>query len=132
MTINYTEMSSNKNVSNVHYNDTSFKIYVNKEEMLPYSNYHSVQHIHPEIEMMLITHGYLYYTVNDEEIRLTEGNVIFVNSMQMHSSTLKESPECQFIVLLIHPSIFSDPFIYAKYAKPIFANEEIDYFIYAI
>lgn len=126
----YVEIFSNKNVSNVHYNDASFKIYVNEEEMQQDSNYHSVQHIHAELEMMLITSGYLYYYVNDEKIRITAGNCIFVNSMQMHSSTLQESPGCQFIVILIHPSIFSDPLIYAKFAKPILENPEIDYLIF--
>lgn len=117
--------------SNVHYLDDTFKLFIQEEEMFPNSNYHSVQHIHPEIEMMLITEGYLYYHINGEDIKVTKDQMIFVNTNQMHASHLKESKYCKFIVLLVHPSIFvSSAFIFANYAKPILDNQKLDYMIF--
>lgn len=117
--------------SNVHYTDDNLKIFVKQEEMLPDSNFHSIQHIHEEIEMMEILDGYLYYNINDEQVKVTKGQIIFVNANQLHSSTLNESEYCKFNVVLIHPSIYSnDPLIYANYAKPIVENTSIDYMIF--
>lgn len=126
---------SNKNASlttNVHYKDDTFKLFIQEEEMYPDSNYHSVQHIHPELEIMLITEGYLYYHINGKDIKVTKNQVIYVNSNQMHASHLKESSYCKFIVLLIHPTLFSsNAYIYTKYARPIIENQNLDYFLFS-
>lgn len=125
----------NKNDSlttNVHYKDDSFKLFIQEEEMYPDSNYHSVQHIHPELEIMLITEGYLYYHINGKDIKVTKNQVIYVNSNQMHASYLKDSTYCKFIILLIHPTLFSsNAFIYTKYARPIIENQNLDYFLFS-
>ncbi len=122
---------NNKNTSNVHYTDESFKLFIQEEEMFPDSNYHSIQHIHPEIEMMLVTDGYLYYHINGKDIKVTKNQLIFVNTNQMHASYLKESKYCKFIVLLIHPSLYkSNAFIFASFAKPLLDNQNIDYLLF--
>lgn len=118
--------------TNVHYKDDTFKLFIQEEEMYPDSNYHSVQHIHQELEIMLITEGYLYYHINGKDIKVSKNQVIYVNSNQMHASHLKESSYCKFIILLIHPTLFSsNAFIYTKYARPIIENQNLDYFLFS-
>ena len=43
--------------TNVHYQDPSFKLFIQEEEMNTNTNYHSIEHIHEELELMYVTEG---------------------------------------------------------------------------
>lgn len=117
--------------SRMHYDDASFKIFIRHEQMRPDDFFHSMPHWHDEIELMEITEGYLYYSINSKEIRVSKGDVIFVNSRYTHASHLKESEGCAFNVILVHPSLYASvPFIYASYAKPLLEGSKVDYILY--
>ncbi len=113
--------------TNVHYRDSSFKLFIQEETMNLETNYHSMEHIHEELELMYVTEGYLYYDINGEEIEVKQGDCIFVNSYVQHRSYLKESSECKFIVLLIHPSIYAG---FISLVQPILENKQVTYYLF--
>lgn len=116
--------------STVHYKDDSFRIFIDKGEMLPESNYHSMQHVHEEIELMCVTDGSITYNINGKEIKVSKGQTIFVNSNRMHVSYLKKSKNSSFYVLVVHPFVYSsNPTLYNRYCKFILENDDIDYLI---
>lgn len=113
--------------TNVHYQDPSFKLFIQEEEMNTNTNYHSIEHIHEELELMYVTEGYIYYDINGEEIEVKQGECIFVNAYVQHCSYLKESTSCKFIVLLIHPSIYAS---YISLVQPIIENKQVSYYLF--
>ena len=113
--------------TNVHYRDPSFKLFIQEEEMNTNTNYHSIEHIHEELELMYVTEGYIYYDINGEEIEVKQGECIFVNAYVQHRSYLKESASCKFIVLLIHPSIYAS---YISLVQPIIENKQVSYYLF--
>lgn len=117
--------------SAVHYIDKTCKVFIRQETMLPESNFHTMQHMHEEIEVMEVLDGCIYYTINGKEIQVKKGETIFVNSNCMHASFLKDSTHCTFLVLLIHPSTFeNNPLVYETYVKPILSKHSSNYMIF--
>lgn len=128
-----TEINTNitYSYSTVHYKDETFRIFIDQGEMLPDSNYHSMQHIHEEIEIMTVIDGSITYNINSQEVVVNKGQTIFINSNRMHVSYLKNSPNCKFYVLVVHPFVYSsNPTLYNRYCRNILENNEIDYLIF--
>lgn len=128
-----TEINTNitYSYSTVHYKDETFRIFIDQGEMLPDSNYHSMQHIHEEIEIMTVIDGSITYNINSTEVVVNKGQTIFINSNRMHVSYLKNSPNCKFYVLVVHPFVYSsNPTLYNRYCRNILENNEIDYLIF--
>lgn len=117
--------------STVHYKDDTFRIFIDQKEMLPESNYHSMQHMHEEIEIMTVTDGYIFYNIDGKEVKLNKGETIFINSNRMHVSYLKSSKGCSFYILVVHPFVYSsNPTLYNRYCKFILENKDIPYIIF--
>lgn len=128
-----TEINTNitYSYSTVHYKDETFRIFIDQQEMLPDSNYHSMQHMHEEIEIMTVIDGSITYNINSTEVVVNKGQTIFINSNRMHVSYLKNSPNCKFYVLVVHPFVYSsNPTLYNRYCRNILENNEIDYLIF--
>lgn len=67
--------------------------------------YHSLDHQHRELEFLRIQKGSLICVVDGKGHELKEGDVFFINSFHLHTSSLKKDP-CVFNVLLIHPDAY--------------------------
>lgn len=65
-----------------------------------------INHWHTDLEFAYCSKGYIYYSVNGEEIKLSEGEMIFVNSTQMHFCYQKDTVESEFACLVAHPGLF--------------------------
>lgn len=120
MALNYTRYEIQVPEGNVHYPEEGLRIFARKEVMEPEDNFHSLQHIHEDFECMHILEGYLYYTIDGETIKAGKGDVVFINSNEMHASQLKESQGCRFEIILIHPSVYASvPMIVTDYLNPV-------------
>ncbi|MDD6259138.1 MAG: AraC family transcriptional regulator [Erysipelotrichaceae bacterium] len=120
MMLNYARYEIQVPKGNVHYPEEGLRIFAKKETMEPEDNFHSLQHIHEDFECMYILDGYLYYTIDGETIKAGKGDVVFINSNEMHASQLKESNGCQFEIILIHPSVYASvPMVVNDYLNPV-------------
>lgn len=115
----------------VHYEDDTLKVFIRHESMFPDSNFHTMQHMHEEMEIMEILDGCIYYNINGKEVKVEKGDCIFINANCMHVSYLNDSTHCTFNVLLIHPSLFQNNMtIYESYVKPVISSDSSDYLLF--
>ena len=77
-------------------------------------------HWHQEIECIYVFQGRMNYDVNGKKILLQAGDSIVVNSHQLHFGYDYKQEECEFAVILFHPSILdSNIHTYQKMVSPI-------------
>lgn len=55
-----------------------------REKQSSYPNMCGIMHWHDDIEFIRVVSGRINYLVNDNVIELNEGDIIFVNSQQIH------------------------------------------------
>ena len=67
----------------------------------------AANHWHDDFEFTIILHGKMAYSINGKPYLLTEGQAIFVNSGHMHYVFSSNGDECEFICILLPPSLIS-------------------------
>lgn len=77
-----------------------------------------INHWHDDFELTVVLSGSMTYNVNGEGYEITEGQMLFVNARQMHFNVWKEEDDCEYICLVIHPSLlFSLPYMQPFYEQ---------------
>lgn len=111
----------------------SFPVLVSYESLRKYEAGSFMWHWHPEIELTLITRGKMKYKINNEEFVLKEGNAIFCNAGLMHSGSMIENQNCDYIPVTFDPKViygFENSIIYTKYVKPVIQDFYFPYIIF--
>lgn len=90
-----------------------------------------VNHWHTDFEFIYCSKGHIYYSVNGEEIKITEGEMMFVNSRQMHYTFQKDTVDCETYLLVAHPGLY-DWRVSEKYVKEVTASKVPPYIIMSI
>lgn len=121
--------SQNHDLSeNVHYNTPSFPAYLSKGTLSFYPDYSAVSHWHEDLEFIIILSGYMSYNIDGQLVQIDEGNGIFVNSRHMHYGFSKEREDCDFICILLHPSLVSsNAYFVSEYMEPLTSSAEYPY-----
>ena len=65
-----------------------------------------INHWHTDFELAYCSKGHMYYSVNGEEIKISEGQMIFVNSRQMHYTYQKDTVDSEFFCVIAHPGLY--------------------------
>ncbi len=103
----------------VAYNLPQFPVYIRKGLLSTYPNYRAVSHWHEDIEFIYILSGEMSYDVNGNIIPLRKGEGIIVNSRNFHYGFSDTQTECEFICILIHPTLFStNTYIHEQFVVP--------------
>ena len=111
----------------------SFPVLVSYESLRKYEAGSFMWHWHPEIELTLITRGKMKYKINNEEFVLKEGDAIFCNAGLMHSGSMIENQNCDYIPVTFDPKViygFENSIIYTKYVKPVIQDFYFPYIIF--
>ena len=108
---------------NVNYNVKGYPVYIRKSCLSRYPNYSCISHWHEDLEFIIVLSGSMRYNVNGEIIDLMEGNGIFVNSRRFHYGYSENATECEFVCILLHPSLFCvNEYFENLYINPIIGN----------
>ncbi len=103
----------------VNYINPLFKIYIQAGKLSRHKDYSAISHWHEDLEFIYIISGTMDYNVNGDIITLTAGQGIMVNSRNLHYGYSEERNECEFICVLIHPTIMAgNEYIYSEYITP--------------
>jgi AraC-like DNA-binding protein len=107
----------------VAYNNPLFPFYIRDGMLSSYPDYSAVSHWHNDLEFIIIRNGHMTYNVNGELIELSEGNGIMVNSRQLHYGFSPTHNECEFICILLSPSLLSvNDWFYQNYIEAVTMN----------
>ena len=104
----------------IHYDTPEIPCAIQERKLSQYTDMRALCHWHEEIECILIFRGEMNYEINGNEICLQAGECIVVNSHELHYGYAREQRECEFAVILFHPSILnSNLHTYQKIVSPI-------------
>lgn len=85
-------------------------------------------HWHDDIEWLYLTEGTVCYFVNGARILINEGDVLMVNSRQMHYGYSNQNQDCYLSCMLFHPSLFcQNRNLFQKYVTPVLENANLPY-----
>ncbi|MDC7291733.1 AraC family transcriptional regulator [Blautia schinkii] len=102
--------------------DTAFPMLVSYERLSSYESGSFLWHWHPEIEITLVQSGEMLYKVNHCTFHLKEGDILFGNANALHSGSMLQNGDCQYISITFDPKLvygFHESAVYGKYVKPL-------------
>lgn len=119
------------NSEDITYSFNDFNI-VSKQDLLScYPNMSAVNHWHVDLEFIVIVKGKMTISINGTSYDLKEGQAIFINSKQMHYGYSNDGSDCDFICILLHPSLLSGiDRIKKSYLMPICADSSHPFFVF--
>lgn len=88
------------------YNLDDYPLYINDGDLKEHG-YSATCHWHPDLEFIYVEDGIMDYYVNGNIVRLHKGDGLFVNSLRLHYGFSKEHYDCDYLVIVIHPSVFT-------------------------
>ena len=84
-------------------------------------------HWHDELQYAFITKGEFLFKVEEQEIRLKEGEGLFINTQKIYNShSLKDNSSYLFVYF--HPTLIpyeKNTYLYKKYISPILKNKNL-------
>jgi AraC-like DNA-binding protein len=86
-------------------------------------------HWHEELEFLVITKGTADFHINERSYRISEGEVLFVNSNLLHSATSVQNMPFNFFAVVFSPALlggYSNDIIQQKYIAPVL-NSKISF-----
>lgn len=87
-------------------------------------------HWHSELEIDYVKSGSAVFSIGEESIPLSSGNVILINGNRIHSIHSANDENCVILSLLFHPAYLFDSersFLSVKYCAPITSNSAFRY-----
>lgn len=112
----------------IHYDTWELPYAIQERRLSQFTDMRALCHWHEDIECIHIFQGRMNYDVNGRKVLLESGDSIVVNSHQLHFGYDHEQEECQFAVILLHPSILnSNLHIYQKMVSPIITSSAEPY-----
>lgn len=107
-----------------------FPIYIRSAFLSEYHNFSAVSHWHEDIEFIYILSGNMQYDVNGEVVGIHENEGIVINSRNFHYGYSEMKQECEFICIIIHPSLFSgNNYIKENYITPFLECNDLPYIV---
>ncbi|MCI8338088.1 MAG: AraC family transcriptional regulator [Lachnospiraceae bacterium] len=104
----------------IHYDTQEIPYAIQERCLSQFTDMRALCHWHEEIECIHVFQGKMNYDVNGKKILLQAGDSIVVNSHQLHFGYDYKQEECEFAVILFHPSILdSNLHTYQKMVSPI-------------
>jgi len=111
----------------VEYDTPYLPIRTRKSKLSFFYNRSAICHWHNDLEFILILDGSMRYFVNGENYVLQKGEGIFVNSNRLHYGFSNQDDDCDFLVLLLNPSLLvRNSHIETKYIKPFVQDSNSD------
>ena len=80
-------------------------------------------HWHDDLEWIAVYEGSMRYRIGKETVLLCEGDVLFVNSRQLHDGQPNKDDDCRYYCVLCHPDLLSaNRILYSRFVQPIAEN----------
>ena len=112
----------------VAYNNPLFPAYARYGILSTYPDYSAVSHWHEDLEFIVVDKGRMTYNVNGKLIELSASDGIMVNSRQLHYGFSAEHHECEFLCILLSPSLLpKNEWFYENCIERITAHSALPY-----
>lgn len=114
----------------VPYNIPDYPVYGRKAFLSVYKDMGAPSHWHDDLEFGVVLSGHMTYAVNGEYVHVNSGQGVFINARELHSNFSADGSDCEYICVLIHPSLFcTSPYLKEEYITPLIMNSHFSYSI---
>jgi len=112
----------------IRYNIPGMPIYTDKAAFTLEHNFSHESHWHNDVEFGLITRGQLQFNINGNDIKLTAGQGVFVNSKQIHHAFSHGKNHWEGVCLIFSPLLLcSNEYIEREFVNPVINNRRFPY-----
>lgn len=101
--VNFIDLNNDRS-EKIKYTYADLSLYFHKGRFSSYPDFTMKSHWHDDFEFIVPLSGRLTYNVNGQLVSFGEGEGIFVNSRRLHSGFSDNKTECEYYVLLFHPT----------------------------
>jgi len=114
----------------IQYNNPSFPLFINKTSLPEDARFSVIDHWHDDFEFIYVVSGSLNYSVEGNNLVISEGNGVFVNSRKLHVVSRTQDFPSVFHCIILHPVLLSSStFVDEKYVEPILKNNSISFLL---
>lgn len=112
------------------YPDPAIPLYIVHGDLRSLPDMAFLCHWHEDVELLMPLKGYLNYNVNGQQIRIEEGNAIFVNVRQMHYGYSADGTDCIYLCAAFRPELlYANREIQNRYILPVLTNTGLPYLL---
>lgn len=113
------------------YNALDFPVYTGEGNLSSFYQYAVGCHWHRDFEFLLANRGDTDYFVNGTIVHALQGQCVFVNSNRLHYNFSRDRKNCQYSILVFHPSVLGElPLPTVRYALELGMDSQSDYTIF--
>lgn len=115
----------------IHYQNPEIPIYIRRGDLAHLPNMAALSHWHQDVEFLFVEKGYLCYNVNGSNIRVEEGDAIFITPRQMHFGFSADGTDCQYVCICFPPELLgAHRYLYERYVEPIVTDAGITHILF--
>lgn len=115
----------------IQYDFPDIPIAIQNRLLSAYAGMRAMCHWHEDIECIQIIEGEMFYNINGKNLLLKQGDILFVNSGQLHYGYSKEHQECHFYCFILHPALLNvNKTMYRRFVCPITKNSQYEYWFF--
>lgn len=113
------------------YDEAGIPIYIREGYLSVFPDYRALCHWHEDIEFIYILEGAMDYYINGQNVSLSKGDSIVINSGRLHYGYSSSLQECHFYCIILHPSLLTaNPKLAAKYISAVTGSNKSDYILF--
>ena len=86
-------------------------------------------HWHDDVELVLVTQGSMVYRVNNQEVKVVQGDAIFVNARQMHYGYSLEKGSTYMCITFRPELLCINAEIGSKFVLPVVTNQGVPWLV---
>lgn len=103
----------------IRYDRAAVPLYIRQGSLSCYSRRRALIHWHDDLEFIRVYEGRMRYAVNAHDLLLGPGDVLVVNSRQMHGGRAADENDCRFLCVLVRPQLLTgSPVLYREQVRP--------------
>ena len=107
----------------VPYDNPGLPLYISPGLLSHFPNLKMLCHWHDDLEFIAVEDGHMQYRVGEHTVPLSAGDILFVNTRQLHYGFTSEESDCRYYCILCHPELLgANKVLYAQYLAPVLEN----------
>lgn len=115
----------------IRYQSPEIPYAIQSRKLSQFTDMRALCHWHEDLELLYIFEGEMLYDINGKILHLHAGDILIVNSHQMHFGYAYHERECIFTCMLFHPELLKcNLYMYQKYVQPIINAPAIEYWYF--
>ena len=115
----------------VPYNHNGFPVFTGSGWLSGYPGMEAAYHWHSDWEFCRVRKGHMACCINGRSVPLQEGQLLFINSGQLHKNFSPDGTDCMYDCILLHPSLVCGKFSAVdEGVRRITENSGFQYYVY--